>query len=73
MTTTDIIAAVRLVLTVEEAAERLGIGRTLMYSLDRIGRGRVGADRPATSCPADALERYVPGLGGDGRLDQSGA
>ena len=64
MTTTDITAAVRLVLTVEEAADRLGIGRTLMYALITAGEVesvRIGRLRRV---PADALERYVKGLSG---------
>jgi excisionase family DNA binding protein len=60
--TTDITAAVRLVLTVEEAADRLGIGRTLMYALITTGEVesvRIGRLR---RIPADALEMYVNGL-----------
>jgi excisionase family DNA binding protein len=62
MTTTAIATAVRLVLTVEEAAERLGIGRTLMYALITTGEVesvRIGRLR---RIPADALENYVKGL-----------
>jgi excisionase family DNA binding protein len=62
MTTTDVTTAVRLVLTVEEAADRLGIGRTLMYALITAGEVesvRIGRLR---RIPADALERYVDGL-----------
>ncbi len=53
---------VRLVLTVEEAAERLGIGRTLMYALITSGEVesvRIGRLRRV---PTDALEEYVQGL-----------
>jgi excisionase family DNA binding protein len=60
--TTDITAAVRLVLTVEEAADRLGIGRTLMYALITAGEVesvRIGRLR---RIPANALEKYVDGL-----------
>jgi excisionase family DNA binding protein len=56
MTTTDITTAVRLVLIVEEAADRLGIGRTLMGEVESVRIGRL------RRIPADALERYVDGL-----------
>jgi excisionase family DNA binding protein len=62
MTTTDITTAVRLVFTVEEAADRLGIGRTLMYALITAGEVesvRIGRLR---RIPAEALEMYVKGL-----------
>ena len=62
MTTTDITSPVRLVLTVEEAAERLGIGRTLMYALITAGEVesvRIGRLR---RMPANALEKFVMGL-----------
>ncbi len=52
----------RLVLTVEEAADRLGIGRTLMYSLVRSGAVesvRIGRLR---RIPEDALETFVAKL-----------
>ena len=45
MTAADLTRPVRLMLTVEEAAERLGIGRTLMYALITSGRGRVSTHR----------------------------
>jgi excisionase family DNA binding protein len=62
MTATDVTRPVRLVLTVEEAADRLRIGRTLMYALITSGEVesvRIGRLRRV---PADALERYVSGL-----------
>jgi excisionase family DNA binding protein len=62
MTITEIPRPVRLVLTVEEAAERLGIGRTMMYALITAGEVesvRIGRLRRV---PTDALERYVSGL-----------
>ncbi len=52
----------RLVLTVEEAAEDLGIGRTLMYALIRDGAVesvRIGRLRRV---PAEALSDYVARL-----------
>jgi excisionase family DNA binding protein len=54
----------RLILTIEEAAERLGIGRTLMYALVSAGEVesvRIGRLR---RIPADALTTYVQGLRG---------
>jgi excisionase family DNA binding protein len=62
MTVTEISQSVRLVLTVEEAAERLGIGRTMMYALITAGEVesvRIGRLRRV---PTDALERYVSDL-----------
>lgn len=59
MTTTDQARPFRLVLTVEEAAERLGIGRTLMYALVAAGEVesvRIGRLR---RIPTDALDAYV--------------
>ena len=53
------IQPVRLVLTVEEAAKCLGIGRTLMYALITTGdveSVRIGRLRRV---PPDALENYV--------------
>lgn len=49
----------RIVLTVEEAAERLGIGRTLMYALvtaSEVESVRIGRLR---RIPTDALDSYV--------------
>lgn len=60
---------VRLVLTVEEAAERLGIGRTFMYALVKSGAVesvRIGRLRRV---PADALSEFVESL----RVKQRGA
>lgn len=62
MTTSYMIRPTRLVLTVEEAAECLGIGRTLMYALitgGQVESVRIGRLRRV---PADALERYVSTL-----------
>lgn len=59
MTTTDHARPLRLVLTIEEAAERLGIGRTLMYALVSAGEVesvRIGRLRRV---PTDALDDYV--------------
>lgn len=56
----------RLVLTVEQAAEALGIGRTMMYELIRAGAVesvRIGRLRRV---PAQALSNYVDELRSDG-------
>lgn len=53
---------VRIVLTVEQAAERLGIGRTLMYSLVSSGAVESVTIGRLRRIPADALVRYVEGL-----------
>lgn len=49
----------RVLLTVEEAAERLGIGRSFMYEL--IGDGRVRSLRVGRlrRIPVDALDEFV--------------
>jgi excisionase family DNA binding protein len=55
----DVTSADRMVLTVEEAAERLGIGRTLMYALITAGEVesiRIGRLRRV---PTDALAAFV--------------
>lgn len=61
-------APVRLVLTVEEAAERLGVGRTFMFSLIR--RGEVDSVRIGRlrRVPADALQEYVRSLRDEGHV-----
>ncbi|MBN9101137.1 MAG: excisionase family DNA-binding protein [Pseudonocardia sp.] len=62
MTTTENTPALLLVLTVEEAAERLRIGRTLMYALVAAGEVesvRIGRLR---RIPTDALDAYVSTL-----------
>jgi excisionase family DNA binding protein len=62
MTATDITRPIRLVLTVEEAAELLGIGRTLMYALISAGEVESVHIGRLRRVPTDALERYVSGL-----------
>jgi excisionase family DNA binding protein len=65
MNDTPQVPPLRLVLTIEEAAERLGIGRTLMYALVSAGEVesvRIGRLR---RIPADALTTYVQGLRGE--------
>lgn len=58
----DDLPAVRIVLTVEQAAECLGIGRTLMYSLVSSGEVESVTIGRLRRIPADALVRYVDGL-----------
>jgi excisionase family DNA binding protein len=53
---------VRLLLTVEQAAQRLGIGRTLMYALVRDGEIESVQIGRLRRIPADALSRYVDQL-----------
>lgn len=56
-----------LLLTVEDAAERLSLGRTKVYELIRSGEleaVRIGKSRRV---PADALDAYVAGLRSDDR------
>lgn len=52
----------RLLLTVEQAAQRLGIGRTLMYALVRDGDVESVHIGRLRRIPADALPRYVDQL-----------
>ncbi|MGH3754997.1 MAG: excisionase family DNA-binding protein [Pseudonocardiaceae bacterium] len=54
--------AIRLLLTVEEAADRLGIGRTLMYALVKDGEVESVHIRRLRRIPADALPRYLQRL-----------
>lgn len=53
---------IRLLLTAEEAAERLGIGRTLMYALVRGGDVESVQIGRLRRIPADALSRYLDQL-----------
>ena len=53
---------VRLLLTVEEAADRLGIGRTLMYTLVKDGAVESIQIGRLRRIPADALPRYLQQL-----------
>ena len=55
----------KILLTPEEAAERLSIGRTLVYEL--IARGAIASVRigRARRIPVTALERYVEQLAGE--------
>lgn len=64
----------RLLLTVEEAAEQLGIGRTLMYTLVKQGAIESVQIGRLRRIPADALPRYLTQLRtSTSPLDQSAA
>lgn len=58
----ETVNALRIVLTVEEAAERLGIGRTFMYSLVRSGAVESVTIGRLRRIPTDALVTYVEAL-----------
>lgn len=58
------ISEARIVLTVEEAAELLGIGRTLMYALVAAGEVESVQIGRLRRIPRDALVVYVEGLRG---------
>jgi excisionase family DNA binding protein len=61
----------RIVLTVEEAAECLKIGRTLMYSLVSSGAVESVTIGRLRRIPADALTRYVEGLRAAGKAGEA--
>lgn len=62
---------VRIVLTVEQAAERLGVARTLMYSLVSSGAVELVTIGRLRRIPADAVVRYVECLRtGEWRYDE---
>ena len=61
-TVTTAPAPVRFLLTVEEAAQNLGIGRTLMYSLVSSGQVESVTIGRLRRVPADALSAYVAAL-----------
>jgi excisionase family DNA binding protein len=59
---------VPLVLTVEAAAERLGIGRSLMYALVKSGDVESVCIGRLRRIPADALETFVRSLRASNRV-----
>jgi excisionase family DNA binding protein len=68
------IRTLRLLLTVEEAAEQLGIGRTLMYALVKQGAIESVQIGRLRRIPADALPQYLAQLRTSiSQLDQSAA
>jgi excisionase family DNA binding protein len=60
-----------LVVTIEEAARCLGVGRTLMYALVKSGEVESVRIRSLRRVPVDALARYVAVLRGE-RSDAAG-
>ncbi|WP_416902045.1 helix-turn-helix domain-containing protein [Micromonospora echinospora] len=58
MTTSDN----RIVLTIEEAAQRLGIGRTTMYALIKAGQIRTVTIGRLRRVPTFCLDEYVRSL-----------
>jgi excisionase family DNA binding protein len=52
----------RIVLTVEEAADRLGLGRTMVYALVRSGDIESIAIGRLRRIPVDALDEFVERL-----------
>jgi excisionase family DNA binding protein len=61
----------RIALTVEEAAECLGIGRTLMYSLVSSGAVESVTIGRLRRIPADALARYIERLRAAGKAGEA--
>ena len=59
----------RLVLTVEEAAKRLGIGRTTMYALVSSGEVESVSIGRLRRIPAECLDEYVGRLRCQARTD----
>jgi excisionase family DNA binding protein len=63
----SIAGPVPLVLTVEQAAERLGIGRTVMYALVSSGAVESVQIGRLRRVPADALVTFLEELRAEGR------
>jgi excisionase family DNA binding protein len=61
----------RLLLTVQEAARRLGIGRSLMYELIASGAVRSVRVGRLRRIPSDALGSYIASLWNDGDDDRN--
>lgn len=61
--TIDLQQDARVLLTVSEAAQRLGVGRTLMYQLLNEGRIRSMHVGRLRRIPVDALEAFVADQG----------
>jgi excisionase family DNA binding protein len=60
--TIDLESVPRIVLTIEQAAEQLGVGRTMMYSLVRGGQVRSVCIGRLRRVPVAALAEYVAAL-----------
>ncbi len=63
------VQAERIVFTVEEAAERLGVGRTLVYALVRSGDIESISIGRLRRIPCDALDEFVRRMRQVGRVD----
>ena len=61
----------RLVLTIEQAARRLGIGRTLMYSLVMTGEVESVTIGRLRRIPVECLTEYVAKLRATQQTDQA--
>ena len=62
-------ASEKLLLRVDEAAERLGLSRSFLYELLAAGRLRGVKIGAARRIPASELERFVETLKGEGERD----
>lgn len=62
---------IRLVLTIEQAARRLGIGRTLMYSLVMSGEVESVTIGRLRRVPVECLTEYVNKLRNSQQSDQA--
>ncbi|MEH1017365.1 helix-turn-helix domain-containing protein [Micromonospora sp. CPCC 206060] len=63
----------RVVLTIEQAAERLGIGRTTMYTLIKTGQIRTVTIGRLRRVPAFCLDEYVRNLLADSTMFKNAA
>ena len=63
------VQAERIVFTVEEAAERLGVGRTLVYALVRSGDIESISIGRLRRIPCEALDEFVRRMRQVGRAD----
>jgi excisionase family DNA binding protein len=66
-------AAAVLLLTVEEAAQRLSIGRTTMYSLVSTGAIESVTIGRLRRVPSESLEKYVSSLRTSGQSESAAA
>jgi excisionase family DNA binding protein len=66
-------AAAVLLLTVEDAAQRLSIGRTTMYSLISAGAIKSVTIGRLRRIPSECLEEYVAGLQASGQPEFAAA
>lgn len=66
-------AGPRLLLTVEEAASRLNIGRTTMYALVSSGAVEPVTIGRLRRVPSECLDNFVAGLRSNGQLEAAAA